>query len=309
MNGLMLHCGAHEVTRDAVYEIVTPEPSHRGEKKQKMHYPIPHTLLLEEVEKNLVENGYEVVQQAHALTQEGQRYYGLIEVRHTAPSVALLDDPSVTPDYGLVIGLRNAHDGTYSAALAMGSRVFVCDNLGFSGEVLIGRRHTRNIARDIPLMIPRAFGALSVERVNLETRIEAYKGAEINDRDANDLIVRALVDEKIFPTKSLPHVVQEWRTPSHDEFQERTIWSLFNAFTEVAKPRVKIDGEGNEVVRGANLNTLMGRTRNLHGFFDKSLGLQLKSREELDSERQKVLAEGAGEDVLVGRDAADHYYN
>lgn len=29
----------------------------------------------------------------------------------------------------------------------------------------------------------------------------------------------------------LPKVVQEWREPSYPDFIDRTIWSLFNAFT------------------------------------------------------------------------------
>jgi hypothetical protein len=30
-------------------------------------------------------------------------------------------------------------------------------------------------------------------------------------------------------------VVEQWRKPKHEEFRERTVWSAFNAFTEVAK--------------------------------------------------------------------------
>jgi hypothetical protein len=35
----------------------------------------------------------------------------------------------------------------------------------------------------------------------------------------------------------LPDVIRQWRNPSHPEFQERTAWSLLNAFTEVLKDR------------------------------------------------------------------------
>jgi hypothetical protein len=305
----MLHCGASEVTRDKVVEVLTPEPT-------DTHFPVDHDLLLTEVENNLGRNGYEIVQQAHALTQEGQRYFGLIEVRqrvpevieavpglHVANEIAHLDDPSVKPDYNLVIGLRNAHDKSFSAALAMGSRVFCCDNLGFSGEVLIGRKHTRHIHRDLPLMIPRAFAALSVERVNMETRIDAYKNETLSDVQANDLILRSIVDEKVFGVRLLKKIVDEWRNPSHDEFAPRTVWSLFNAYTEAVKPPVTIDAETGEEVRApGNLAGLMTRTKNLHGFLDKTIGLSLKSRDE-------VLAEGEGEDVVVGREAARVAYN
>lgn len=293
MDGLMLHCGANRVERDAVYNVKTPEPT-------DTHFPVPHTLLLEEVEKNLKANGYEIIGQAHALTGEGMRYFGLLEVKLSG--APCMDEPmpgtawdyaqKAANDYGLVIGMRNAHDQTYCAALAMGNRVFVCDNLSFSGEVLIGRRHTRHIERDIPMLIPRAFSALSVERVNMETRIDAYKEAGISDKDAHDFIVRAIVDERIFPKTKLADVVQEWRKPAHEEFEPRTVWSLANAFTEVAKPR-RVVVDGVDRVRGGNPGTLMARTSKLYGFFDKTLGVSLKSRDE-------VLSEGAPEGAVTG---------
>lgn len=258
MSKLCLHSGAYTVERDDVYAVETPEAT-------DSHYPIPHSLLLEEVERNLSDNGFDLVAQSHALSGDnGSRYFGLMEVQRKEQQENSL--------YNLVIGLRNTHDMTYSAALAMGNRVFVCDNLSFSGEVLIGRRHTKNIARDIPLMIPRAFEALSLERVNMENRIEAYQRTEISNIQANDFLFRSVVDEKIFPISKLPHIVREWRSPQHEEFEPRTVWSLVNAYTEVAKPK--------EGVRSGNLATLMSRTQKLYGFFDKAIGLSLTSRQE-----------------------------
>lgn len=103
------------------------------------------------------------------------------------------------------------------------------------------------------------------------------------------------MDESIFPARNLARIVGEWRKPSHVEFAPRTVWSLLNAYTEVAKPSVEAD-EGGEIVRGGNIQTLMGRTKNLYGFFDKTLGISLQTREE-------VLAGGDSE-TLTGYAAA-----
>jgi hypothetical protein len=48
------------------------------------------------------------------------------------------------------------------------------------------------------------------------------------------------------------------RGPRHDEFQARTLWTLFNSFTEVLK---------------GNLNELPRRTEALHGLLDSYVGL------------------------------------
>ena len=44
-------------------------------------------------------------------------------------------------------------------SLALGSQVLVCDNLSFFGEVVLTRRHTRFIERDLPDFVA-AFGRL-----------------------------------------------------------------------------------------------------------------------------------------------------
>lgn len=297
MSNLMLHCGAAVVEEDEVYAVETPEPCFRGEKNRMKFHPIPHTLLLETVEKKLEAAGLHVAEQTHALTKEGQRYFGLIRV----------DDPNVKgDDHGIVIGLRNAHDGSYSAALAMGSYVFVCDNLAFSGEVLVGRKHTKNIAKDLPGLVDLGFNALVEERGIQERRIEAYKAHEITNKDAHDIVVQSLM-EGVFPVSYMPRIVNEWREPTHDAFKPRTIWSLFNAYTEVAKPKVVIeetdDGPAPRGV-GANLSTLERRTRKLHGFMDCYAGLVFKTA-------AQVVAEGTegNEDALVGRDASRVNHN
>ena len=297
MSNLMLHCGAAVVDRDVVYNVETPKPRFRTEKRKFMHHPIPHTLLLETVEKKLEAAGLHVAEQTHALTKEGQRYFGLIRV----------DDPNVKgDDHGLVIGLRNAHDGSYSAAFAIGSYVFVCDNLAFSGEVLVGRRHTKNIAKDLPGLVDLGFNALVGERGIQEHRIEAYKAQEINDKDAHDIVVRSLM-EGVFPISTLPKIVNEWRTPRFDAFKPRTLWSLFNAYTEVAKPKVVIEEtDDGPAPRGvdANLSTLERRTRKLHGFMDRYAGLAFKRASEVVAE-----ATAGNEDALAGRDASRVNHN
>ena len=60
-----------------------------------------------------------VANEAHALWSDGLRYFGLLEVTNGAAH----------DDYGLVIGLRNSHDKSFPASIALGSGVFVCDNL------------------------------------------------------------------------------------------------------------------------------------------------------------------------------------
>lgn len=226
MSNLVLHCGASNVQAVDVERATTP----RG---TETHYPIPHAELVE-VTKNVAEAGYglEIVNEAHGMTHDGDRYFGLFEFR------AGLNMPYA--DYAPVIGLRNSHDMAFSASLAIGSSVFVCDNLAFSGEVRISRKHTRNIMRDLPLMVERAFGALGTLRAHMDRRIEAYKATSFSGVERDHVLMQA-ARYNALSWSGLGKVVKELDQPTHvaGEFgvSEDSAWFLFNACTEVLKTR------------------------------------------------------------------------
>lgn len=210
--------------------------------------PIPHHYLINELESWVKGAGFEIRKETHALAHEGARYFGVFD----------LVNGHNQPDYGLSVGVRNSHDMRFPAGLCVGSRVFVCDNLAFSGEITLARKHTRWILRDLTRLCATAFGKVGELRQLQGKRIETYKGFALDDRDAHDLLIKA-VDCRVIPNADVPHVLAEYRAPRHDEFKARNAWSLFNAFTEIAK-------EG-------NVMELSGRTQRLHGLLDNRVGL------------------------------------
>lgn len=243
MTNLVLHCGAKSVPRSVVVKATTPAAS-------ATWVPVPHGRFLEQVESTISGNGLTVVSQAHALWNDGARYFGLLEVANG----------ECPDDYGLVIGLRNSHDKSFPASIAMGSCVFICDNLAFAGEVTIQRRHTRFIERDLPRIVHSAVGQLTDMRGKQDERIQTYKATELTDPAAHDLVIRA-VDANVLPVTQVPSVLSEWRTPSHKDFTKdgKTLWRFHNAMTEVWK--------------GRNLAALPRRSQALHGLLDSVCGL------------------------------------
>ena len=220
---------------------------HTNSEKTNSWTPIAHNRLLELAEFTITTQGFRITNQAHGLWGNGDRYFGLMELSNNREH----------EEYSLVLGLRNSHDKTFPASLALGSQVLVCDNLSFFGEVVLTRRHTRFIERDLPGIILQAVGRLSEMRSYQNDRIEFYKKTQIKDQMAHDIIVRA-VDTRVIPVTQIPLVLQEWREPHHDEFtfDGRTMWRLFNAFTESFKSR--------------SLEMLPRRSQALHGLMDSA---------------------------------------
>ena len=241
MPGLILHCGGEKVDFEAVQASVTPEP-------EGYHYPIPHARILELAIEGLEKQGLHVVDGEHALANDGMRYFGLLKLTNGANH----------DDFGLVAALRNTHDKSYSASMALGSHVFVCDNLAFSGEVTFARKHTRFAMMDLPRLVNDALGRLGTLKRSQEMRIEGYKEAELSDDKAYATIVRASL-AKVLPNAKIKDVVEQWHEPLHEEFAPRTGWSLFNGFTEVLK--------------AYSVEQIPARTQVLHGILDSACGL------------------------------------
>ncbi len=241
---LLLHCGAHPTDRQEVFDSPTPQGT-------LTWTPIPHKAMIDLVESKLPNYGLSIVKEQHALMRNGSRYFGLFQVINGSP-----DD-----DYGLVIGIRNSHDKSFPAGLCLGSGVFVCDNLAFSAEVVVGRRHTRYIMSDLPRLIGNALGKLVQARHDQQHRINVYKSTGITDERAANLLFKAFEHKAITKTK-LGEAWKQWKTPNHKEFaEEKTLWRLFNGVTEVQK--------------GTNPFELSARTQRLHGLMDAEAGLQV----------------------------------
>jgi len=237
VRGLLLHCGGEVVSRGELLGVPTPQGT-------RTWYPMSHGTILDEVETQLRGCGFQITNETHALSHGGARYFGVLSVTVIGRS---------NRDFGWVVGLRNSHDQKYPAGLVAGTRVFVCDNLAFSGEVRISRKHTRYAERDLRHLTARAVGQLGERFMGLDQRVTRYKSTDIDDPRAHDMVIRAVDAAAITPAQ-IPDVLEHWRKPEHEAFLPRTAWSLFNAFTEVHKT--------------VNPHTALRRGEALHGLFD-----------------------------------------
>jgi len=237
---LLLHCGSSAVSRGELAVVPTPPPT-------LSWCPIPHLLLLQVVEKALLARGFTVIEQAHGLTHDGKRYFGLLQVTNNHPR----------HETHKVVGVRNSHDQTFSAGVVAGSQVLVCDNLCFAGEIQIARKHTARILQDLPEMAHEAVLGLNRYWNIQQSRIACYRNKRIRDAQAHDIVIQT-VDAGVMANSYVPKVLKEWREPRHPEFRPRNLWSLQNSFTEVFKGR---------------LDLLPGRSERLHQVLDAACGM------------------------------------
>lgn len=250
-SNLVLHCGARSITRQDLDAIPTPQAT-------ESWHPVSYGRLVAEVERSLAASNLHIVNQAYGVTLENARMFGLLHVANgTNPE-----------DYAVVVGVRGSLDKSLSEGVAVGSSVFACDNLAFSAEIVIHRKNTLNVLRDLPVLIDTAMGKLQVQWGNQQTRIDAYKARQIEEEDALRLAWRGY-KAGVFPWARGADILSEFQKPRHDEFlvNGHTVWTFFNAVTEMLKPR-----EGS---KASGLWTLPARTGRLHKICDDWVGLSL----------------------------------
>ena len=235
MDGLMLHCGAFAASLDQIAAVPTPEPT-------ETHYPIPHAKLIRQVRGQLLDSGIQIREEAYGLSHEGARVFGVLALKaEHLPTVK---------DSQLVLGIRNSHDKTFVAGLALGNHVLVCDNLSFYGTRTLARKHTRFVERDLPGLIARILGKLGEWATRQAEMIEAYETTMLSDEQAHDFMIRSVRTGVIAPSRLTP-VIDGW----HREDQPRHLWGLFNGYTESLKGTME-------------MTELARRTERLHGLAD-----------------------------------------
>jgi len=215
---LMLHRGATAIEYGGLRELETPEPT-------TSHVPIPHFRVVDLVKTAVGMYGHEVVAEHHGITEDGARYFGLLELRspHTG--------------YADTVGLRNSHDKSFPVGIGFGSRVFVCDNLAFVADQSIKRKHTANLKRDLPGIIGEMIEPLTLHREAQHRTVERYRHTMLTDQQADHAIMN-MFRQDIINLQRIGAVLDEWDEPSFDEFREnRSAWRLFNAATFVLAGR------------------------------------------------------------------------
>jgi len=203
------------ITRNELRNVSIPAPTATWQ-------PIHHSFLVNETIAQLHMRGQDIIEEKHEIAAEGLRYFGQFKIAGD------------TPEYSWMLGLRNANDKRFGACGAFGEQVTVCSNLMFAGEEQFGRKHTLNIMNDLPGLISNCLDNWTEAKVVQNDRRETFKTTKITDRLMPQILVRSMEDG-IISSSQIGKVWAEWKTPTHEDFAERTLWSAQNAFTEVLK--------------------------------------------------------------------------
>lgn len=249
--------GSNEVDYSQLQTLPTP----RG--MSPTHYPVAHDTIIDLVTNKVQDIGYTIDEARYGIDQHGDMF-GYMKLMRESERNGVFSN---------VIGIRNSHMQRFSAQLAAGSSVMVCDNLAFSGQCEIGHKHTRHILDKLPGRIDALIQDIQDNFNSQAERYDNYQQCGLTDSDAHRILGQSIERGAISPSKS-GQVLKEYRAPRHDEFSPRTAWSLFNAYTEILKTTPR---------------QLQERSIKLHSVFDEHVELQYEPATLSDTELTEAL--------------------
>jgi len=211
---LMVHKGAVKVARN---ELLTIEPP-PGTDTWK---PIKHADLVNTLTTVLAARGLHLRKEEYAVQREGNLLFGVMDLAW-----------GETDEHSAALGLRTSNDKTMSIQIAIGARVFVCDNLVFSGELIaLKRRHTGKL--DIEEELARAVHRYEHGYSVLGKGIEQLKSVTVPLIEARELVFNVFA-RKIVPLKLFPKVAPMYVRDSAS-CGTISLWGLHNSFTTYVK--------------------------------------------------------------------------
>ena len=200
---LMTHAGASKVTRLELAAIQPPEAT-------ATFQPIAHARLIDQLEEALSFRHIEITREEFAVTQDGMKLFGLLELNSEHEGVRF------------AIGLRNANDKSMRLGMVAGYRVFCCDNMALSGDFKpLLAKHSKNF--DLVESISMGVDRIQRDWQPLRQAIDLKRQYTLTDQEAQSMIYRTFVAERV-PVKLLKAVHQEYFvSPSYEAFQARSV--------------------------------------------------------------------------------------
>ena len=226
-NQMWNHRGSVEITYDDLRQITPPGDT-------DTYTAIGHSDFAETLYKHadrLMEpKGYQLEGQKYIVSKEGDRMFFIHSYANG--------------DSGLRLALagRNSYDKSMTAAVGIGARVTVCDNLCMITEdgISIFRKHSGNARGYLNDQIILGMVKATDSWDDMRAERDHMVGVDLEEREGFELMghTKAMTrnikfSKRLLDTPKQWNAVQDyWEAPKHDyEGGNRTLWAWYKSFT------------------------------------------------------------------------------
>jgi hypothetical protein len=203
---LIAHKGAQIVTREQLAQYIPPAATDTWK-------PVGHKELVDTLTEVMEYRGLHITREQFAV--QNAKLFGTFDLEWMKME-----------EYGAAVGFRHSTDKSMSIQIAVGARVFVCDNMSFLGELIAVRKHTSKL--NLGEEMDRAMYRYMQGFRRLQNDILVQQSTPIDYADSKQYVYD-IFRQKIVPLRLFPHVVDDWHQMTLEK--PGTAWDLHNCFT------------------------------------------------------------------------------
>lgn len=182
---------------------------------------VPHDVLVQRLEEVFNDTGYIVAERSFGLAKKGQQLFGVMYLKDTSQGA-----------YGYAVGFRNSYDKSLALGLVGGTRVFVCSNLCFSGDVMYLRKHTSGL--DLDKAISEVLPVLTKQINLVANRLEDLKAIKAEGLELKGSVVR-LAENGVIPYSDIRKVLDDIYYGTHFPNDRNNEYGVVMAATNIMK--------------------------------------------------------------------------
>ena len=184
----------------------------------KSHHPIHHRHILDAMRSGVAATGLDIVNKEYVLANDGKKMFGVWDLSGGSDELCWS------------IGIRNSMDKSMAVGITAGTKVFVCENLAFSGEFVAFRKHTNGLDIDeLDFMAYRAMKKMVANLTKFQAWHEGLKDFTLTEQDAKILLVETMASNVIPPSK-----FARFNELYYDVYNP-TLWGFHEAVTDVLR--------------------------------------------------------------------------
>lgn len=187
---LIAHVDTRRVSESAVLAVKRPRWTDTW-------HPVSHAEVINALETAVKHEGLKIVSREYSMNKEKTKMFGAWDLRNGGKD----------KDKIWALGLRNGIAKNLSVGICAGERVFVCDNLAFSGAIINFRKHTKGLDSDVLGEMARdAVQRLEPHFKEFDNWLKRLGAVPLTEADIKRFLYDLSIEEGIIPASSLTAV-------------------------------------------------------------------------------------------------------
>jgi Domain of unknown function (DUF932) len=197
-----------------------PLPNHGGR-----YAVVPHGDIIDEVKKEITNNGFTILREEYKMTVDGQVAQGIYHLNYN------------TGDMGMMFAWSNSYNKTMRFKCGVGAYVFVCANGVLRGDIgNYSRKHSGVAYQQVMNEIKEQLANAQSHYDNLVQDRNMLDKVMLSPRDKGRILGELFAEDEILTLTQVGIVKREIDKPSHNyNSHVDSAWTMYNHVTLALK--------------------------------------------------------------------------